>query len=154
MFLLIPINFVGYGDILRISTKGRYGLNAVFLLSRIEDQKPLSLKQIASELNVPLPYLEQIVIKLRKDGYVDSTRGAKGGYLLAKAPSEISIYNLLQSLEGEILPVHCKHTNSCNHTDDGQPCCAGKIVWEKINLSVKDVLRDYTLQDLIDEYKN
>lgn len=137
----------------RISTKGRYGLNAVFALAKSEGNKPLSIKQISEGTSVPLPYLEQILIKLRKTGYVTSTRGAKGGYTLAKAPQNINVYELLLILEGEIFPVHCKHGASCSGNGTVAHCCAGEIVWNKINKAVKDAVGDYSIQDLIDDFE-
>ncbi len=62
----IPIKLVGYGDYLRISTKGRYGVNAMFILAQEAGGDPVSLKTISSQLSMPMPYLEQIIIKLRK----------------------------------------------------------------------------------------
>lgn len=137
---------------IRVSTKGRYGLNAVFELAMQSEKKPLSIKQISEGTQVPLPYLEQILINLRKAGYVQSTRGAKGGYVLAKAPDEINIYDLLMILEGEIFPVHCKHGANCSSHSDNAHCCAGEIVWQKINTSVKDAVGAYSIQDLINDF--
>jgi len=137
---------------IRVSTKGRYGLNAVFALALSDDNQPLSIKQISEGTSVPLPYLEQILINLRKTGYVESVRGAKGGYVLAKQPKDINVYKLLMILEGEIFPVHCKHGANCTSTAEGPHCCAGEIVWNKINKAVKDAVGDYTIQDLINDF--
>ncbi|MBN2878708.1 MAG: RrF2 family transcriptional regulator [Clostridia bacterium] len=137
---------------IRVSTKGRYGLNAVFALSQSEGNQPLSIKQIADGTSVPLNYMEQILINLRKNGYVESTRGAKGGYSLAKEPKDINMYDLLNILEGEIFPVHCKHGGNCANHGESPHCCAGEIVWDRINKAVKEAVGDYTLQDLIDDF--
>ncbi len=137
---------------IRVSTKGRYGLNAVFALAQQDNNQPLSIKQISEGTSVPLPYLEQILINLRKTGYVESVRGAKGGYILAKQPKDINVYDLLMILEGEIFPVHCKHGANCTGSAENPHCCAGEIVWNKINKAVKDAVGDYTIQDLIDDY--
>ena len=136
----------------RISTKGRYGLNAVFALANADEGEPLSIKQISEGTSVPLPYLEQILIKLRKTGYVESTRGAKGGYTLAKEPKDINVYQLLLILEGEIFPIHCKHGASCSQGQK-KNCCAGEIVWEKINTAVKEAVDGYTIQDLMNDFE-
>lgn len=138
---------------MRISTKGRYGLNAVCYIATSYQGEPISLKNISNYLNIPLPYLEQIVIKLRKAGYVDSIRGAKGGYKLAKSPSEITTYEILTLLEGEMVPIHCKGLDCCDYSEsnDGR-CCHGEIVWAKINKAVKDAIDNYTLQDLLNDY--
>lgn len=139
---------------IRVSTKGRYGLNAVFALAMQEDKTPLSIKQISEGTQVPLPYLEQILINLRKAGYVESIRGAKGGYVLAKLPDEINVYDLLMILEGEIFPVHCKHGANCSGSGTLSHCCAGEIVWQKINTAVKEAVGGYSIQDLLDDFNN
>jgi len=139
---------------IRVSTKGRYGLNAVFALSKQEEKKPLSIKQISEGTQVPLPYLEQILINLRKAGYVESVRGAKGGYVLARPPDKINVYDLLMILEGEIFPVHCKHGANCSSHAENSHCCAGEIVWQKINTAVKDAVGGYSIQDLINDFEN
>lgn len=139
---------------IRVSTKGRYGLNAVFALAMQEEKKPLSIKQISEGTQVPLPYLEQILINLRKAGYVKSVRGAKGGYVLAKTPDNINVYDLLMILEGEIFPVHCKHGANCSNHGENSHCCAGEIVWQKINTAVKDAVGAYSIQDLISDFNN
>ena len=136
----------------RISTKGRYGLNAVFALAQSDASEPLSIKQMSEGMSIPLPYLEQILINLRKSGYVKSTRGAKGGYTLLKEPKDINVYELLLILEGEIFPVHCKHGDSCDKQGSANHCCAGEIVWGKINTAVKDAIGSYTIQDLIEDF--
>ncbi len=138
----------------RISTKGRYGLNAVFALAQLENNEPLSIKQMSESMNIPLPYLEQILINLRKNGYVESIRGAKGGYILAKEPKDINVYNLLLILEGEIFPIHCKHGDNCSKQGSKNHCCAGEIVWGKINSAIKQAIGDYTIQDLLSDFEN
>lgn len=138
---------------IRVSTKGRYGLNAIFALTQSKDNQPISIKQISEGTSVPLPYLEQILINLRKTGYVTSTRGAKGGYTLSKAPKDINVYELLLILEGEIFPVHCKQVANCSNHGTNDHCCAGEIVWQKINTAVKDAVGHYSIQDLIDDFE-
>lgn len=82
-----------------VSTKGEYGLTAVLILSRQTDKELLQTKEIAKAGDIPQNYLEQILVVLKKAGLVISIRGAKGGYKLAKSPSSITVFDVLESLE-------------------------------------------------------
>lgn len=85
-----------------ISTKGIYGLYAVFELALRFGSGPLRIGRIAKAQNIPRHYLEQLLLKLKKSGLVRSWRGAEGGYELARHPSNISVYEVLRCLEGEL----------------------------------------------------
>ncbi len=82
-----------------ISTKGAYGLTAIIILAREEDDKLLQIRNIAAKGDIPQNYLEQILVLLKKSGLVISVRGANGGYKLAKNTSQIMVYEVLNSLE-------------------------------------------------------
>lgn len=82
-----------------ISTKGAYGLTAMIILAREEDQKLLQIKDIAAKGDIPQNYLEQILVILKKSGLVESIRGANGGYKLSKETKNITVYEILNALE-------------------------------------------------------
>lgn len=82
-----------------ISTKGAYGLTAMVILAKEDDHKLLQIKDIASKGDIPQNYLEQILVVLKKSGLVESIRGANGGYRLAKDTKNITVYEILNSLE-------------------------------------------------------
>jgi len=83
-----------------ITSKGIYGLSAIYELS-LSDSTPMQIKTIAQKANVPQNYLEQLLPLLKKSGYVQSFRGANGGYILAKDAKEITVYEVLETLEGD-----------------------------------------------------
>lgn len=85
-----------------ISSKGMYGLAAMFELCMLKSSKPVQTKDISKNANIPQNYLEQLLVQLRKAGLVNSTRGAQGGYLLAKDANQISIKEIFEALEGEL----------------------------------------------------
>jgi len=85
-----------------ISTKGRYGVRAMFELALQSDGAPVSIKSIAERQSISETYLEQLFQKLRQAGLLTSLRGAQGGYLLAKPPGEISVGDILKALEGPL----------------------------------------------------
>ena len=145
----IPTELVGIkrGEKMKLSTKGRYGLKAMFQLSLYHGQGPITLKQIAEEQNLSENYLEQLFSTLRKDGLLNSVRGAQGGYLLSKQPSEITVGNILRSLEGDLAPSNCVTGDDC----DRELTCVTTTVWERIKNSIDEVVDSITLQDMIED---
>ena len=88
-----------------LSTKGMYGLNAMYQLFLAKSEKPMQIKEISHRAHIPQNYLEQLLILLRQAGLVTSVRGAYGGYLLAKNAQDILIKDILIALEGKITVV-------------------------------------------------
>ncbi|MGI6315811.1 MAG: RrF2 family transcriptional regulator [Christensenellales bacterium] len=135
---------------MKVTTKARYGINAVFELVLHADESPLPLKVIAERQQIPEAYLEQLMMQLRRAGVVLSARGAFGGYSLAKPASEITVGEVIRTLEGSMAPVDCLlgDGDGCR---DGR-CCPGRIVWERIYDSVNHVMDSLTLEELAEEY--
>ncbi len=94
-----------------ISSKGIYGLSAMYELLKHDNNIPLRASQIASRADIPLNYLEQLLGKLKKAGLVESIRGVNGGFLLSKSPSDICIKDIIIALEGDIRVVDDKSSN-------------------------------------------
>lgn len=135
---------------MKLSTKGRYGLRAMFDLAVNYGKGPISLNIIAERQNVSVNYLEQLISPLKKQGLVTSVRGAQGGYMLAHEPVEISVGIILKTLEGQLAPASCvsSDTADCSQAD----YCVTRIVWDKIKKSIDEVVDTTTLQDMIDDY--
>lgn len=134
---------------LRITTRGRYGVRAVCRLARNPDDKPLTIQSIAEQENIPIRYLEQIMVRLRRDGILESVRGPGGGYSLGIPPDRLSIGRILRTLEGEFAVVWCADENapqSCEHEDD----CIARPLWAAVSSTLADILDRITLQELID----
>ena len=136
---------------MRLSTKGRYGLKAMFQLALHYGEGPIPLNNIAQEQNISENYLEQLVATLKKDGFLESVRGSQGGYYLSKSPSKITVGNILRALEGDIAPVDCV-INGDDIICERAEYCVTKLVWEKIRDSIDDVIDSITLQDMIVEH--
>lgn len=94
-----------------ISTKGLYGLAAMYELSRKTDDNPMQIKEISSNGNIPHNYLEQLLSSLRKAGLVKSIRGAYGGYFLGRSAEEITVLEVLEVLEGSLCKMEMKTAN-------------------------------------------
>lgn len=125
---------------MKISTKGRYGLTIMIELARKYGDGPISLKQIARDNNLSEHYLEQLIAPLRNASLVKSVRGAYGGYMLTKAPHDITAGDVIRVLEGPITPVE--------GIEDEEP--AKQALWKRVRDAVKDVLDTTTLEDLKD----
>jgi len=111
---------------------------------------PISLKTVAERQNLSDHYLEQLIAMLRKAGLVKSMRGAKGGYFLAREPSEIRVGDVIRALEGPIAPVHCvseTDPGNCNEAD----YCITRTVWARVRDGIARVLDSITLADLCRE---
>lgn len=137
---------------MKLSTRGRYGLKAMFELSMNYGQGPISLNIISERQNISLNYLEQLMAQLKKADLVESVRGKQGGYLLAKKPSEISVGDILLVLEGELAPTDCVKEYSedeCTNAD----FCVTRIIYEKIKKSIDDVVYSITLQDMLEDQR-
>jgi Rrf2 family cysteine metabolism transcriptional repressor len=137
---------------MKLSTKGRYGVKAMFDLALNAGDTPLPLKSIAERQDISEPYLEQLISTLRKSGLVKSVRGAQGGYLLAHTPDQITVGSIIRSLEGSMAPTECVAEGE-ESTCEKAECCVTRGVWEKIRQSIDDVIDSITLQDMIDDYE-
>lgn len=135
---------------MKLSTKGRYGLKAMFYLSVHSENGPVPLKNIAKNQNISEQYLEQLFSTLRKKGLVKSVRGSQGGYLLSKEPREITIGDILIALEGPVSLSECiVDEDFCANSSS----CITKVVWEKVKKGIDEVIHSINLQDMIDDYK-
>ncbi len=133
-----------------LSTKGRYGLKAIFELALNYGSGPVSLKKISDKYNISESYLEQLFAKLRKSGYIDTVRGPQGGYMLAKRPDEITVGMVLRTLEGEITASECINKERCTR----ESICATRSIFEKIENSINNVIDSITLADMQADQKN
>lgn len=134
---------------MRLSTKGRYGLKAMYELALVyEYNTPMAIKSIAQKTGLSDQYLEQIFSSLKKADLIISIRGAQGGYLLSKDPKDISVGDVIRSLDGPIEPAICvsESEESCESEDT----CVTKIVWKKLKDSIDECLDSMSLKDMLE----
>jgi Rrf2 family cysteine metabolism transcriptional repressor len=137
------------------STKAEYGVRLMVELGRQADRGPVSLASVAEIENLPLSYLEHLAARLRKAGLVASTRGAHGGYALARPASEIEMLEVVEALEGPIVPMECFHEEpqgrvQCSHSENTDGTCATKFLWMRVHSGVTSALRGTTLEELVE----
>lgn len=136
---------------LRVSTKGEYGVRIMVDLARHYGGRPRSLTDIAQAESLPLAYLEQLVKLLREcePALVSSTRGAHGGYRLNRSPQEISMGEIVRVLEGPIAPMICategEMTQICGYLE----ACKTKYLWARVRDAVAQTLDTMTLAELV-----
>lgn len=137
---------------MKISTKGRYGLEALADLAIYGGQDYLNLKSISERQGISDKYLEQLFIPLKKDGIIESIRGAQGGYRLARDAKEISVKDVLNSLEGPLALVDCiveTEEERCNQFE----CCVTRVLWQKIMNDLNSVAEAISLADIARLFK-
>jgi Rrf2 family cysteine metabolism transcriptional repressor len=131
------------------STKGEYGVRLMVELARHHGEGPVSLAEVADHEDLPRPYLEQLVVSLREAGLVSSTRGAHGGYTLARPPRDIVMGDVLRALEGPIVPMICashdqEHAEMCGRTT----FCTVNLLWVRVRDAISTAVDSITLAEL------
>ena len=138
------------------STKAEYGVRVMVELSRRNGDGPVSLSEIAQHDGLPLAYLEHLVARLRKAGLVESRRGARGGYLLARPADQITMAEVVEALEGSIAPIECISEGAdghlvCTRETETDHVCPTKLLWTRVRGSVVRTLEETQLSDLVQE---
>ena len=130
-----------------VSTKAQYGMRALVEVAMFGEQ-PISLKTISQRQFISQQYLEQIFAELRRAGIVESVRGARGGYKLARPVDQIDSLEGVELLEGSVAPVRCiDDATNCAQTGHGST----EGLWRQVYSAVRDILKGTTLADLVDQ---
>ena len=131
---------------MKISTKGDYGIRALIELTHHYGQaRPTQSGEIAARQKIPESYLEQLLTTLRRAGFIRSVRGPQGGHALVRPPAEVKISEVIEALEGSIMPIDCLDEAS-NCTRAGG--CAQREMWQAVRTAILDVLDNTTIADL------
>jgi len=131
---------------LRLSTKGQYGVRAMYEIARGYPAQPVTIKEISDKQAVSVPYLEQILNKLRKAGLIRSVKGPGGGYLLNKGPEKISIASIVNELEGPVAITSCLNPEEgCTRVDN----CVTHLLWKALGEQIVAFLETITLKNLM-----
>jgi Rrf2 family transcriptional regulator, cysteine metabolism repressor len=147
------------------STKAEYGVRVMVGLARRAAVTPegveavVPLAEIAEHDGLPLAYLEHLVARLRKAGLVDSRRGSRGGYMLARPAAQITMAEVVEALEGTIAPIECISLGSdgsivCSRESSEDPsrpphACPAKLLWTRVRFAIVRTLQETTLADLL-----
>ncbi|GHV95257.1 transcriptional regulator [Spirochaetia bacterium] len=134
---------------MRISTKGRYSLEALLYMALLPEGQYTSTKSIAENTGLSDGYLEQLFIPLRKAGIIQGIRGPQGGYLPGKPLGDISVGDILRVVEGTLEPVDCVNSRTCPAVDQ----CISRHTWSELYGEISACVDSVSLKDLVDAYE-
>jgi Rrf2 family protein len=133
---------------MRFTTWAEYGLIAAVHLARRVGQGPVAARELAGQERLPHEYEEQILLRLRRAGLVQSVRGARGGYLLARAPAAITVRDVIEASELVTFEVNCDLHPVDPRRCDPRTDCSIRPVWRVLERRINDVLSGVSLGDL------
>ena len=132
---------------MKLSTRGRYGTRLMLELAKNYGKGPVSMSFISKSQDIPIKYLEQLIIPLKKASLVVSVRGPKGGHMLSKAPKKINIWEVLNLLEPRHFFIDCLSDEKvCENTGK----CLVQPIWGKALKAMTKIFEETTLQDILD----
>jgi len=137
---------------MRLTTKSRYGTRLILDLAIYAKEGPVPLGDVAKRQNISVKYLEQLILKLKKAGFIKSQRGPFGGHMLTKPPGEITIGNIVRILEGTTAITDCAEMDEqlcgeCNRAGD----CLSRWVWVEASKAMFDRLDQITIESIINK---
>lgn len=137
---------------MKITYKGDYALKTILDLALHYGNSPVSIHDLARRADIPAKFLEQILLDLKRGGFVESRRGKAGGYLLARPPSQIKLGEVIRFIDGPIEPVACvdKHYKGCNDVKG----CVFRSIWQQIANSTNKIIDNITFENLVKRTKN
>jgi len=134
---------------MKISTRGRYSTRLLLQLALNYGKGPTLLKEISKAQDISQKYLNQLIMPLKVAGLVLGTRGAHGGYLLARPPEKIKLSEIITAVEGPINLVECVNNPGICSRYEG---CVTREVWEELGRKCLEALQSYTLKDMVDRH--
>ena len=137
---------------MKISFKGDYALKALLDLALNYKRGVVKIQDIAKRQDIPLKYLEQILLGLKRAGFVKSQRGAKGGYYLNKDPKAIKLGQIIRLMEGPISPITCV-SRSCYQKCNEEAKCVFRPMWDKIRVMTEEVVDKTIFYDMCKKYE-
>lgn len=136
---------------MKLSTRGRYGTRLMLELAKNYGKGPISMSDISKNLNIPIKYLEQLIIPLKKAELINSVRGPKGGHMLSKSPEEIYLWNILTLLETKFSFVDClTDANACENT----ATCPIRPIWGKAFNGMTKLFKETSLKDVLTSFED
>ena len=134
---------------MKISTKGRYGLRILIDLATHDSSKPRLVRDIAVSQQISEKYISRLIVDLRRARLVRSVRGMKGGFFLAKPPKEITLLDILETMEGTLSVVDCvMQPEKCSQNMN----CTARNIWKKLNEGIRELMRSITFEEILSEY--
>lgn len=131
---------------MKVTYKGDYALKAVLDLAIYHGQGAVTIHDIAKRIDAPIKFLEQILLDLKKGGFIESRRGKVGGYLLAKPPAEITVGDIIRFIDGPTEPISCARQGYSECTDIYK--CVFRKIWQDVAHATSDIIDNITFEEL------
>lgn len=137
---------------MKLSTRGEYASRAMLELSLHYDEAPLHIRDISAAQEIPPRFLEQILLSLKRNGYLRSKKGPHGGYYLAKPPSEINVAEVIRVMDGPLAPIDCVSVTA-HEFCPRENFCGLKWLWKEVRDSIAEILENTSFEDLAQKTK-
>ena len=136
---------------MKITYRGDYALKAVLDLSLHYSNEPVTINEMAKRIDAPVKFLEQILLDLKKGGFIESRRGKVGGYLLSRPPSRIAVGDIVRFIDGPIEPIACVKRGYLDCSDAYK--CAFRQIWQDVYQATSNIIDSVTFEQLISKIK-
>ena len=133
---------------MKLTSKGRYAVMAMADLAKTDAIQPVSLTEISLRQGIPISFLEQIFLKLKRNNLVQSSRGPSGGYLLTRSPEEIKLSSIIKAVDEKIKTVGCKKESKKGCTGRSIKCITHDL-WDDLETHINNFFEKNTLKDII-----
>ena len=134
---------------MRVTYKGDYALKAVLDLALHYDRELVTSHDMAGRIDAPIKFLEQVLLDLKKGGFIGSRRGNIGGYLLSRAPEKITVGEVIRFIDGPTEPISCVREDYSNCVDINK--CVFKKLWQKVSQAASNIIDNVTFEDLVSQ---
>ena len=134
---------------MKVTFKGDYALKAVLDLALSYKAELVTGHDLARRIDAPIKFLEQVLLELKKGGFIESRRGNEGGYMLSRAPSLITVGEVIRFIEGPIEPISCLQEKYSNCADINK--CVFKNMWQKVCQATSDIIDQVTFEELVSQ---
>lgn len=134
---------------MKITYKGDYALKAVLELALSYNESLITSHDLAKRIDAPIKFMEQVLSGLKKGGFIKSKRGSIGGYMLSKAPREITVGDVVRNIEGPIEPIECINKGYVDCIDINK--CVFKKVWRDVYEATSNIIDHVTFADLVSQ---
>lgn len=137
---------------MKVTFKGDYALKALLDLALHYNKDLVTAGDLAQRIDAPIKFLEQVLLDLKKGGFVESRRGNIGGYLLSRAPAQITIGEVIRFIEGPIEPISCleRHYKGCSDVYK----CVFRSIWQQVAQATSDIVDKVTFEDLVSRVRS
>lgn len=136
---------------MKITYKGDYALKAILALSLKYGSSVLTIHDLAKDADIPIKFLEQVLLELKRGGFVESRRGKIGGYFLAKPPQDIKVGDVIRFIDGPIEPIGCVEKGYSGCRDIYK--CAFRGIWQEVTRATSKIIDNVSFEDLANQIK-